>query len=136
MHPKKQFTLGAAERLKSRKLIEKLFKEGKSVNVTPFRVLYLFLEESKECLQAGFSASSRNFKKAVDRNRIKRLTKEAWRLQKNEVEALLEKTGKHLIVFVIYTGKELPEHILVQQKMKLIIQKLVTLTNENAASHT
>lgn len=133
---KKQFTLGKTERLKSRKLIEMLFREGKSFNIFPFRVLYYFLEENSTSLQAGFSASSRNFKKAVDRNRIKRLTKEAWRLQKNELAATLEKNGKKLILFFIYIGKELPDHKTVYEKMTLITQRLITLTDANNTAHT
>ena len=61
-------------------------------------------------LQAGFAAGSRNFKTAVDRNRIKRLIKEAWRLQKNELKEQLKKQNRKLNVFFIYTGKELPAY--------------------------
>ena len=136
MSIKKQFTLGAAERLKSRKLIERLFNERKSFHVGPFRVLYLFLEENTTRLQAGFSVSSKNFKRAVDRNRIKRLMKEGWRLQKNELSATLERKEKHLIVFVIYTSKELPDHQPVQEKLMLIIKKLIAAANEDHSSHT
>ncbi|HJU46414.1 MAG TPA: ribonuclease P protein component [Chitinophagaceae bacterium] len=136
MSTQKQFTLGATERLKSRKLIERLFKEGKSFSVSPFRVLYLFLEENSSCLQAGFSASSRNFKKATARNRIKRLTKEAYRLQKNDLSATLEKNSKRLIIFFIYTGKEVPDYKTAEEKMALALQKLITFTHENHSAHT
>lgn len=136
MHSKKQFTLGTTERLKSRKLIERLFKEGKDIKAFPFKVLYLFLEGQDNRLQAGFSASSRNFKKATDRNRIKRLTKEAYRLQKTELTATLEKNSKQLIVFFIYTGKELPDYKTAEEKMALILERLITLTNETDPAHT
>lgn len=136
MSEQQRFTLGKTERLKSRKLIERLFKEGKSINIFPFRVLYLFPEENIRCLQAGFSASSRNFKKATDRNRIRRLTKEAYRLQKNDLSAILEKNSKHLIVFFIYTGKELPDYKTTEEKMALVLQKLITFTHENTSAHT
>ncbi len=79
-------------------------------------------------LQAGFGASSRNFKKAVDRNRIKRLTREAYRLQKNALRQRLEETDRSLAVFIIYTGKELPEYDTVTKKMGLILQKLLKET--------
>jgi ribonuclease P protein component len=130
MSTQKQFTLGATERLKSRKLIERLFKEGENFSLFPFRVLYFFLEENSSGLQAGFSASSRNFKKATDRNRIKRLIKEAYRLQKNELAATLKKNGKQLIVFFIYTGKELSDYNMLQKKMIQVLQKLITLTDD------
>src|SRR6476469_4622404 len=71
-----------AEKLKSRKLIENLFRTGKSVSVFPIKVLYDFAENIEVSLQAGVTTSSRHFKKAVQRNRVKRVLREAYRLQK------------------------------------------------------
>ncbi len=85
-----RFTFKPAEKLKSLKLIGQIFKEGKSFSHFPFRVVYLFSEKDKSFLRAAFSVSSRNFKKAVDRNRIKRLMREAYRLQKNSFQTKLE----------------------------------------------
>ena len=120
----KKFTLGKTDRLKRRKIIEQLFKEGKCFSVFPYRILYLYLDVHHQPLQAGFSVSSRNFKKAVDRNRIKRLTKEAYRLQKNELQQMLTTENKHLVLFFIYTGKELPDFKTALEKTGLILNKL------------
>lgn len=128
-------------------MIEGLFRGGKSFALFPFRVFYSPLAPGKGTLpapgkpeiggqdvaavvrlQAGFGASSRNFKKAVDRNRIKRLTREAYRLQKNSLQERLEEIGQSYAVFFIYTGKELPEYETVTKKMGLILQKLVKET--------
>ena len=76
------------------------------------------------CLQAGFSTSTRNFKKAVDRNRIKRLMRECYRLQKNSLQTELEENHKNLAVFFIYTGKELPEYSLVFDKIGSALERL------------
>ncbi|MES1226963.1 MAG: ribonuclease P protein component, partial [Bacteroidota bacterium] len=80
----KQFTLGKKERLKSRKSIEQLFNEGKSFAVSPCRVFYMILPfnatSTSFIVQFGAGVSTKNFKKAVDRNRIKRLVREAYRL--------------------------------------------------------
>lgn len=91
------------------------------------------LSSSEFELQAGFTASSRNFKKAVDRNRIKRLMREAYRLQKQPLAEALVKKEKHLALFIIYTGKELPEHALINEKMKVVIEGLIKRINEPAS---
>ncbi len=65
---------GKAEKLKSRKLVEELFARGKSVHLFPIRISYKFLAveaDDKATMQVGVSVSKRNFKRAVDRNRIK-----------------------------------------------------------------
>ena len=129
----KQFTLGKKERLKSRKRIEQLFNAGRSLSKFPFKVVYHVCPSAPavEILAAGFSASSRNFKRAVDRNRIKRLMREAYRLQKKVLHDWLLTQEQHLDVFFIYTGKELPDFKLVETKMKgLLDQLLQTLSHE------
>lgn len=133
-------TLGKEERLKSRKLIERIFREGQRIALFPFRVYY-FVSASPIGgpaapapggrpirLQAGFGAGSRNFKKAVDRNRIKRLTREAYRLQKQALYDHLAAKGLFMAVFFIYTGKELPDYGTVTEKIDIALQKLIKAT--------
>ena len=93
----KQFTLKKDERLKRRKIIEQLFSEGRAVTAFPIRVQYKMVDQLTEPLQAGFSVSSRNFKRAVDRNRIKRLMREAYRLQKLPLEQALQTKEQQLV---------------------------------------
>ena len=130
----KQFTLGKNERLKSRKLIEELFSKGQRFGIFPYRVFYLFDKTGnqyiKSKLQCGVGVSVKNFKKAVDRNRIKRLTREAYRLQKDELNLQMKDHSQNLLVFLIYTGKELPAFEVVKEKVELILQKLITIANE------
>ena len=137
---RKQFTLGKEERLKSRKQIEQLFDKGKSIVITPFRVYFLIDEmlnaqRSMFNVQFGVGVSARNFKKAVDRNRIKRLTREAWRLQKNEMAKKVKEAQRQMNVFFIYTGKELPDFKTVKDKVAIALKKLADKIDENISSH-
>jgi ribonuclease P protein component len=127
--------LGKKDRLKSRKAIEHLFAKGNSFSIPPFRILYTLSTidaptAHKINLQVGFAVSSRNFKKAVHRNRIKRLMREAWRLQKNELQLSPLLTSQSLNLFLIYTGKELPAHTMIFDKTALVIARLIKLADE------
>ena len=138
---RKQLTLGKNERLKSRKQIERLFAEGKSFVVNPFRIYFLFNEilnaqRTMLNVQFGIGVSSKNFKRAVDRNRIKRLTREAWRLQKNELCERIKINGKQMNVFFIYTGKELPDYTIVKDKVSVALKKLVDKIDENISPNS
>ena len=119
------------DKLKSRKQIEALFEKGERYTVFPLQVWWLH-ENEKSILQAGVGVSSRYFKKAVDRNRIKRLMREAYRLQKEELAGLLiEKKGK-LSVFVLFTGKELPDYETVYETTGTVIKKLIHAVKQKA----
>ena len=167
LEKKTRYTLGREDRLKSRKTIEQLFKEGRSFSVYPFRVLYILIKDQSSPypkpirsavlpgraadligfsqpplsnknlsstgagLQAGFTVNSRHFKKAVDRNRVKRLMREAYRLQKNELQLLPELNKNALKLFIIYIGKELPEFERVYEKTAVVLKRLIKLTVEN-----
>jgi len=135
---RKQFTLGKDERLKSRKQIEKLFAQGNRFVVNPYRIYFLIPGASTidHGLQFGVGVSAKNFKKAVDRNRIKRLTREAWRLQKNELNEKVKATQKQLNVFFIYTGKELPDFTTVKDKVAVALKKLADKIDENISANS
>ena len=138
---RKQFTLGKEERLKSRKQIEQLFDKGKSFVVAPFRIYFIVnselpIQKGESRLKFGTGVSAKIFKKAVDRNRIKRLTREAWRLQKNEITEKASETQRQLNVFFIYTGKELPDFTTVKEKVAIALKKLADKIDENISSHT
>ena len=137
---KRTFTLSKQERLKSRKLIEQLFRQGKSISVFPYRALYLPVAGGDAqlpfSLQAGITVSSKNFKKAVHRNKIKRLTREAYRLQKPGLQQKLAETGQQLMLFLIYTGKEIPDFLLAKEKVQVILNKLIQRIDENHPPHT
>ena len=109
MQTTQRYFLKKDDRLKSRKAIDLLFAKGKSFSNFPFRICWQLLDDEVG-IKAGFTASSKNFKKATDRNRIKRLIREAYRLQKNNLQEMLTLKNKAVHVFFIYTGKEVPEY--------------------------
>lgn len=78
-------------------------------------------------MQAAFSVSSKNFKKAVQRNRIKRMMREAYRLQKGLLQKQLEDNRKSLVVFIIYNGNTLPEFENIFEKMGMALQQLIKI---------
>ena len=136
MELKQRYTFKKEEKLKSRKTIEQLFKEGKSFSVFPFRILWEIKEANSSQLQTGFAASSKHFKKAVDRNRIKRLMREAYRLQKNDLQNHLTQQQKQVVVFFIYVGNELPKYPFIFEKTKAVLNRLIKLTHENSLADT
>ena len=132
METKQRYTFKKEEKLKSRKAIEQLFSGGRSFSNFPFRVLWSFNEPSTASLQTGFAVSSKHFKKAVDRNRVKRLMREAYRLQKSELQDQLKQQQKHLTVFFIYVGNELPEYQFIFDKTGNVLSRLLKITDENS----
>jgi ribonuclease P protein component len=136
LESKQRYTFKKEERLKSRKTIEQLFKEGKSFSNFPFKIIWKFNETPVAGLQAGFAVSSKQFKKAVDRNRIKRLTREAYRLQKNKLQEQLRDKQKYLAVFFIYVGNELPDYSMIFDKTGAVIKRLVKIVHENSMADT
>jgi len=133
---KERYSLGKTERLKSRKAIEQLFREGRSFSTFPFRILWMSNPSLPAVLQAGFAVSSKHFKKAVDRNRIKRLMREAYRLQKNVLAANLEQRQKRMAVFFIYMGNELPEYQTLQERTAAVLKRLIKISNEDSVVNT
>jgi len=125
-------TFGKEERLKSKKIIEKLYAEGNSVKCFPLRMMYLQTEHTSNFpAQAGVSVPKRNFKNAVDRNRIKRLMRETYRLQKQIIYKNLDKPYVFMISFL---GKEEWNFDDIYQKMEklltLFISEVKTRENE------
>lgn len=135
MSTTQRYTLGKEQRLKSYKAIEQLFEQGTAFSVFPLRVIYV-LEKSEEekasGLKCGFSVSTKRFKKATDRNRIKRLLRETWRLQQKELQTTVAEQNIQLNVFLIYVGNELPEYEKLFSKTGNAIKRLIKTVDENS----
>ena len=108
------------EKLKSQKLIEKLFSEGKSVAVYPLRLVYLKTNfEDPVQIKTGVSVSKRNFKTAVARNRIKRLMREAYRLNK---ASYFDNIPDKYAFMILYIGKTKTDFLTISKKMNTLME--------------
>lgn len=116
-----EFSFPKKEKLKSKKLIEALFAEGKSVSSYPLKLIYLQTELPFDVnVQAGVTVPKKNFKSAVKRNRIKRLMRENYRLNK----ALVFNNSEGTFAFLfLYLGKEIPSYDSVSTHMKSVLEK-------------
>jgi ribonuclease P protein component len=117
------------DKLKSKKHIEQLFAQGKVVTQYPLRLVYLkTLFEDGQLLKTGVSVSKRLHKKAVDRNLIKRLLREAYRLNKPKY---FNKSTTAYAFMILYLSKEKSSFEVLDDKMKLLFQKFLKQTTEN-----
>lgn len=122
---KADFSFHKAERLCSKKIMDKLFTEGKTIFVFPVKIVYLETSLlSKFPVQAAFTVGKRNFKRAVQRNLIKRRMREAYRLNKQQFYA--EIGEKQVAVFFIYTGKTISEYKQIESSVKKGLKKLLS----------
>ncbi len=135
MSTSKSHSLGKSERLKSRKQIDILFKEGKKIMLFPFRVLY-DMENGLGEIQAGFTVSSKNFPGATDRNRIKRLSREAYRTQNSDLKNKAAANKKQLHLFFIYTGREILSYEQISLTLKQVLDKMVRIIYEETSANT
>jgi len=126
------YTFKKEERLCNKRLIDKLFHNGSSFLCYPFRVSWLVNPETQLYpAQVLFSVPKKRYKHAVDRNLVKRLMREAYRLNKQQhLYDMLQQADKRIIVSVGYVGKEVEPFPFIEKKM---LKLLAQLCNELAA---
>ena len=124
-----KFTLGKQERLKSKKLIGRLYEEGKVIKKFPLRMVYIQTEHtSKFPAQVGVSVPKRNFKSAVDRNRIKRLLRETYRKEKHTVYDTL---GKPYVFMISYIARDEWKYADLAHKMQQLLTRFINETTDD-----
>lgn len=111
------------ERLCNIKLIEKLFSNGSSFLVYPFRIIWLSEDSSSNFpVQVLISVPKRKFKRAVDRNLIKRRIREVYRLQKSEdIYPFLNEHAAKILLGINFIGNEIPDSSFLEKKFRAAI---------------
>ncbi len=121
-YPKTMQTFTKAERLSSKVEIDQLFETGKSFNSPPFKIIWDETTESTAPAKIVISIPKRLFKRAVDRNRLKRLTRESYRKNKHLLYDNLKKKKVHLMF--IFTAKKIIEYKEMEEKIISALQRL------------
>ncbi|MDB5253351.1 MAG: rnpA [Flaviaesturariibacter sp.] len=118
----KRFGISRDEKLKSRRAIDALFAAKKRFSVYPLQVWYAS-RAGDAGVRIGVTCSKRHFRRAVDRNRVKRLLREAYRLQKHVLTDVLPE-GREVHLFFVFLDKSLPTFILISEAMGACLQTL------------
>ncbi len=123
--PSIQASFKKNERLKSRSTILSIFTLNKNVRLYPFKIVWLVEPVLNHFTpKIGVSVSKRNYKKAVQRNFIKRRMREVFRLNKQILYSNLNEHNIHLACMIIYTGKEILSYDEMERKIKKLFIRL------------
>ena len=113
------------QKLCNEKSIEILFENGKSLSEKPFRIIYSIDYNNEDVfLKALIVVPKKRVRLASDRNVIKRRVKEAYRLQKSELEQYLKSNNHQLNLAIIYQKHEILDYKLIEEKIKLLLSRL------------
>jgi ribonuclease P protein component len=115
-------TFSKNERLCSKPLIDQLIQKGNSFNGFPFKISWMEIPESTVPVKILISVPKRKFKKAVDRNKIKRLIREAYRKNKHLLIDQLE--GKKIICLAIFVSKSIIDYTETEEKINDVLVRL------------
>ena len=115
-----------SEHLCGDKRISRLFTQGDAFIAYPLRVVYL-IEPKKDAEAASVlvSVPKKRFKRAVKRNRLKRLIREAYRLNKQLIAEKLDEKQMQIHIAFNYVSDEELDFVTINKKMKVALQRLI-----------
>jgi ribonuclease P protein component len=123
------FSYPEAEKLKSKKIIDLLFKEGKSVSKYPLRLIFIAHDfDDNVPVKIGVSVSKKHFKKAVDRNYFKRVLRECYRHNKHLLVDAVK--SKYCCMLFYQTNDRLSYEEINQKTMQLFEKFIQTINDE------
>ena len=120
------FKFPKKQKLCGEKVIERLFANGKSISEKPFRAIWNYEKNNDQVfVKSLIVVSKKRLKLAVDRNVVKRRIKEAYRLQKKQLECFLEGTNQQLNLAIIYQQEEILDYKTLEEKINLLLSRLI-----------
>ncbi len=118
------------ERLCSLNLFKDLLANGDSFFIYPFKCVWIEnINQSLPLVQIAFAIPKKKIRFAVNRNTIRRRTKEAYRLNKQQLLKHLQENNKHLSILLIYAEKAEIDYCEIENKIILILQRLINNVN-------
>ncbi len=129
----KRYTFRKPERICNQNQIDKLFKEGKWIRVSSFRLLALESESNRQTqVQILIAVPKKSLRRAVDRNRMKRLIREAYRLNKQRLTDSYSSSGKHCDIAIVFNGRQCISQSETTTAIIGILERLISVNEKHS----
>ncbi len=121
-------TFGKEEHLCGKTAIDELYTTGESFFLYPFRIAYRKTDRKEVAAQCLVNAPKRKFKHAVDRNKLKRLMREAYRKNKHALSDEMEQSGSTMLMAFNYIGDKIESQTFIEKRMRQALDKITSST--------